>query len=53
MAGKSNVHTRTGHESPEREYRCNSALCLISALDGVGVSNYGILIFPLGHPVAA
>ena len=30
------VRPRTGHESPEEEYRCSSTLSSTSALDGVG-----------------
>ena len=28
------MHTRTGHEGPEEQYRCSSTLSLTSALDG-------------------
>jgi len=35
---KKTVHPRTGHEGPEGKQRYRSALCLTSALDGVGWS---------------
>jgi hypothetical protein len=34
--GEERFHPRTGHESPEGEYRNSSTLSLTSALDGVG-----------------
>ena len=36
--GKGTVHHRTGHESPEGEYRYGFTLSLTSALDGSGLS---------------
>ena len=34
--GKDKVHTRTGHEGSEGEYRQRTTLFLTLALDGVG-----------------
>jgi len=36
VKGKGKVHSRTGHEGPEGEYRYSSTLSLTSALDVVG-----------------
>jgi hypothetical protein len=38
MNGKGKVHPRTGHKSPEVEYRYSSTLSLSSALDVGGWS---------------
>jgi len=35
------VHPKTGHEGPDKEYRYSSTLSLTSALDGVGWSTSG------------
>ena len=41
-----NVHPRTGHEGPEREYRYSFTLSLASALDGVGVQCHALVALP-------
>jgi hypothetical protein len=44
--GKGKIHPRTGHEGPEGEY--SSALCLTSALDGVGGQRHAHASLPPG-----
>jgi hypothetical protein len=44
----SKVHFRTGHESPEGEYRYSATVSLTSALDGVGDQCHVPAALPLG-----
>jgi len=45
---KSKVHTRTGHEGPEGEYRPSTTLSLTLALDGVGGQRHALAVLPPG-----
>jgi hypothetical protein len=42
------VHSRTGHEGPEGEYKYSSTLSLTSALDGVYGQRHAPAAFPSG-----
>jgi hypothetical protein len=46
---KGKGHPRTGHESPEGEYRCSSTLSLTSALDVVGGQRRAPAALPPGN----
>jgi hypothetical protein len=43
---KGQLHLRTGHEGPEREYRYSSALSLTSTLHGVGGQHHAPVALP-------
>ena len=45
---KSVLSPRTGHEGPDAEYRYNSTLSLISALDGAGGQRHASAALPPG-----
>ena len=47
-SSRGQVHPRTGHEGPKREYKYSSTLSLTSALDGVGGQRHALATLPPG-----
>jgi hypothetical protein len=45
--GKGKIHSRTGYEYPEGEWRYSSTLSLTSTLDGVGDQPHVLTALPL------